>query len=275
MLITDRNYSKQSVVTRLGEGLSISGVLSNEGIKRSLDAVLDYIAAAKKAGVKDIHIFATQAVRAAQNSDYFKKLFYNQTGYDLEVLDSADEALCGFLGAVSDMSQEINIAVLDIGGASTEITIGVSPNQSIYSKSLPIGAVSLRDLYLNDITQFESQINKELDRLGCIKADTFVGIGGTFGSLSAILLGLKTYDARKTHNSIIMYNALQDLKKSLWQKDDAQIYNEYPFLGQRAKTIKYGALWALELMKRLNINAIQISEKDILEGYCILKNIKA
>ncbi len=273
MLLTGQNYSKQSKVTRLGEGLSLSGVLSEAGVKRSLDAVLGYLAAAKKAGAQDIHIFATQAARIAKNSDYLKKLIYNQTGLDLEILDGATEALCGFLGAASDMPERVNIGVIDIGGASTEITVGVSPQKIIFSKSLPIGAVSLRDLYLNDQNQFKSQIIEALEQCGQIKAESFAGVGGTFCSLSAMLLGLKAYDAQKTHNSIIKYGALQNLQKSLWPKDENQIYNEYEFLGERAKTIKYGALWALELMGHLNIKAIQISEKDNLEGYCILKNI--
>lgn len=275
MMFAGDSFSKQSIVTRLSEGLYLSGYLSDESIKRTLEAITNYVNLARQAGTQDIHIFGTQAMRQAKNAQTFQKIIYDKTGCVVEILDSQTEALCGFLGATSDIHKDSKVCVIDIGGASTEITVGIPPQEKIiYSKSIEIGVVTLKDLFFSDTQKFDSLIKDAIREYGLIDADYFVGIGGTFSSLSAMIMGLKTYDASKVDNSKINIIDLQKLKDHLWHQDSTQIYNEYQFLGQRAQVIKYGALWSLELMKHFKISTIQASEKDSLEGYCVINNIK-
>lgn len=274
LMIVGQAYSKQSVVTRLGEGLSFTGRLSQESMDRTLKVVLFFINEAKDAGAEDIHIFGTQAMRTAQNAEAFRRVIFEASGINVEVLDGQTEALCGFLGAASNLPQNINTAVIDIGGASTEITIGVPPKEILYSKSVPIGTVALRDLHLDDKLKFDDLISSSLDIYGKIDAQNYVGIGGAFCSLAAMVLGLKEYDAKVVDNSVITMEDIAAVFDKIWQKSEEEILSFYPFLGARARVIKFGALWAKELMRHFNIQKIYVSEKDNLEGYCILKNIK-
>ncbi|HEY8423499.1 MAG TPA: hypothetical protein VIL23_01920 [Clostridia bacterium] len=274
LMLTGQEYSKQSIIIRLGEGLSYTGVLSIDAMRRAVDAVSYFAGLAKDAGAKDIRIFATQAVRAAKNAGELKKMIFEACGLEVEVLDGKTEALCGFLGAAFNIPQNLTAAVIDIGGASTEITIGKPPKEISCSKSVPIGAVVLRDLYLQDQGRFEALIKESLDAFKEVKAQSFIGIGGTFCSLSAMIMNLKEYDSKKVDNSVISLNALEDLHKNIWEKDEQEILEKYSFLGQRARVIKFGAFWALSLMRRFDMPKIYVSEKDNLEGYCVLKNIK-
>jgi exopolyphosphatase/guanosine-5'-triphosphate,3'-diphosphate pyrophosphatase len=266
--------SKQSMVTRLGEGLSFTGLLSREGMNRTLDAVLFYVAEAKKSGAQKIHIFGTQAMRAAKNARDFRQMIFDKCGLDVDIIDGQTEALCGFLGAAGSLPKNTSAAVIDIGGASTEITIGVPPKEITYSKSVPVGTVALRDYYLNDKIRFDNLIKTALENYGKLTALSFVGIGGTFCSLSAMIMQLKEYDAQKVDNSKIEFEALNDLFQKIWPLEEEDILKEYGFLGKRARVIKFGALWTLELMRYNDIQKVIVSEKDNLEGYCVLKNIK-
>lgn len=274
LMLTGQEYSKQSIVTRLGEGLSFTGLLSEESMNRTLDAVLFFVNEAKKAGAQEIHIFGTQAMRAAKNAQDYRQMILDKCGVNVEIIDGQTEALCGFLGAAGSLPQNTLAAVIDIGGASTEITLGVPPQEIKYSKSVGIGTVALRDYYLKDNSKCADLIKNSLENYGKISAQSYVGIGGTFCSLSAMTMGLKEYDSKKVDNSEIKLEAIEDLFQKIWHLDEEDIIKDYGFLGKRARVIKFGALWTLELMKYNYIQKVIVSEKDNLEGYCILKNIK-
>ena len=275
LMLTGQKTVKHTMVTRLSEGLSTYSVLSDAAMQRTLKAIYDFIDIAKKSGAHNIYIFATEAMRTAGNADIFKRKVFSKTGIQIDVLKGTDEALCGFLGAASSQNKQL-IGVIDIGGASTEISIGNTDQNTglSYCKSLPIGTVRLRDLFYKDRQSAEEYIKKTILEYGNIQADSFIGIGGTFTSISSMLLGLKQYNSQAVDNSTIQLEKLQKLSDELWAKDDNQIYMSYPVIGaERAKVIRYGAVLAKSIMQMLGTNIISVSEKDNLEGYCILKKI--
>jgi exopolyphosphatase/guanosine-5'-triphosphate,3'-diphosphate pyrophosphatase len=275
LMLTGQKTVKHTMVTRLSEGLSTYSVLSDAAMQRTLKAIYDFIDIAKKSGAHNIYIFATEAMRTAGNADIFKRKVFSKTGIQIDVLKGTDEALCGFLGAASSQNKQL-IGVIDIGGASTEISIGNTDQNTglSYCKSLPIGTVRLRDLFYKDRQSAEEYIKKTILEYGNIQADSFIGIGGTFTSLSAMLLGLTEYDGEIVDNSVMQLEELHNLTEKLWTKDDNQIHASYPVLGkERAKVIRYGAILAFHIMQFLKISIMTVSEKDNLEGYCILKNI--
>ena len=277
LMLTDKKFEKQTQVTRLAEGLNSCGVLSEAAMERTLSVIQSYAEYSKQMGVQDIFIFATEAMRAAKNSDCFIERVFLNTGIKIDILSGNDEAMCGFLGAVSGQKKvSKTIGVIDIGGASTEIGIGKIgfKHELTYSKSLAIGTVRLREMFEKDLQGLLEYIKKTIKAYGEIKADSFTGIGGTFTSISSMLLGLKQYNSQAVDNSTIQLEKLQKLSDELWAKDDNQIYMSYPVIGaERAKVIRYGAVLAKSIMQMLGTNIISVSEKDNLEGYCILKKI--
>lgn len=277
LMLTDKKFEKSTQVTRLAEGLNSGGVLSESAMERTLSAVKSYVEYSKHIGVHNIYIFATEAMRAAKNSDCFIERVFLNTGVKIDILSGNDEAMCGFLGAVSGQSNiSKTIGIIDIGGASTEISIGKTDckNELTYSKSLAIGTVRLRDMFGEGLQSSNEYIKKTIKAYGDLKADSFIGIGGTFTSLSAMLLNLKEYNSQVVDNSTISLKKLKKLTDEIWTKDDNQILMSYPVLGfERAKVIKYGAILAKSIMQMLETNVVAVSETDNLEGYCILKKI--
>ena len=55
-------------VTRLGEGLSRSGLISRPALQRTTEAVDQFVADAKKNGAEVIRIVGTMALRTASNA---------------------------------------------------------------------------------------------------------------------------------------------------------------------------------------------------------------
>ena len=61
---------KTTIMTKLGEGLNASGRLGEEPVKRTVDVIKKFAEEARTVGAQ-INVFATEAVRAAENSADF------------------------------------------------------------------------------------------------------------------------------------------------------------------------------------------------------------
>src|SRR5207248_3603344 len=108
-----------------------------------------------------------------------------------------------FVGATSDLPAGTHM-VCDIGGGSTELTVGKEgPTATV---SLDVGSVRLKERLLRSdpptapqVQGVYSRIKDELEKtnfeLMVSRKETLVGVGGTITTLAAVVLGLRTYDA--------------------------------------------------------------------------------
>jgi Ppx/GppA phosphatase family len=113
-----------SRIVRLGEGLAASGVLSEEAIARTLDAL--QICAGKIAfrRIASGRYVATEACRRATNCDEFLARVRAETGLDIEIISTPEEARLVVSGCAPLLNPRIPYAVVfDIGGGSTEIVL--------------------------------------------------------------------------------------------------------------------------------------------------------
>jgi len=107
--------------TRLFMGLTQDGALSQEAMDRVVSAVTALKKQAENAGAEgEIALYATSAARDCTNALYFQKYLENETGLTLSIITGEEEAELAYL-AVSDGRDTL---VIDIGGGSTELTLG-------------------------------------------------------------------------------------------------------------------------------------------------------
>ena len=142
LMVSDgtKTLYKRVNTTRLSEGLGLTGKLTEAAMSRTADAAAEFVRAAEADGCGEIYAFATEAVRSASNGGEFVAMAAAR-GVTVDVVRGETEAKLGFYGAYSGGRQ----AVLDIGGASTELAIGGEDGME-YGKSLHIGSVRIKDL---------------------------------------------------------------------------------------------------------------------------------
>jgi len=121
--------------TRLGEGLRDGGSLLPAAVDRTLAAVRDFTSRARAHGA-ELASIATSAVRRADDAAAFGERMRAETGVPLRVLDGKTEAQASFRGATFGSGAAIGrgaargaaagrrVAVLDVGGGSTECAVG-------------------------------------------------------------------------------------------------------------------------------------------------------
>ena len=263
LLLKGKKYVE---TTALGSGLAHNNLLSEPSISQTVNAVISFYDFAIDNGASEVFVFATEAVRCADNRLQFLNIL-EDFNIKVDVLTKEWEAKVGFLGAYTGGKQ----AILDIGGASSELIIGEN-NVILYNHSLPIGAVRLADIFNGNIRELSYYIKlrlKEYYTTPCF--DELISIGGTSSTIVAILESLDPYDETKVHGYKLTKKAIWDCINKIFAMPLEARYNIKGLPPKKAGVIAPGGLLLYHIMDYLKIDVCTVSELDNLEGYLSLK----
>lgn len=261
-------------LTRLGQGVDATGRFHPDALARTFDAMADFGAQLDALGVRHRRVVATSAARDAANSAEFFAGVRARLGVDAEIISGEEEAGLSYSGAVTalpDLAQPV--LVMDIGGGSTELVLG-SDGAPSAAVSLDVGSVRLRERFLHsdppttaEVEAARSHVDALLDASGIAfgQVATWVGVGGTVTSLSALAQGLPTYDRALVHGSTLTLDDLSTLARRLLAMPVAEVTTLPTMVPGRADVICGGALVCATVGARL-AGPLLVSEADILDG---------
>ncbi len=262
----ERTLSKSIATTRLGEGLAVTGRLSEKRIADTLEAINIFIDKAVIFGVslENVFIFATESVRSASNGGDFVNAVYELSGIKIDVVGGELEAKLGFNGAYSGGAVA---AVVDIGGASTEITVG-DADGIIYSCSRPIGCVRIRDRCGEDEGAITEYVDDVISSYGDIpNVDRAVFVAGTASTVAMMCLEEDVYDASKVQDLYVTKDRLCELT-AIVKNTPLSIRSNIKGLPEKRSDIIYGGMALVKaILERLGLDGFYFSDRDNLEGY--------
>ena len=258
---------KQVRTTALAKGLALSGTLSSAAIEDTLAAVVQLYDFACNSGAKQVYVFATEAVRIAQNAaEFINRL--EDFGISIEILTAEQEAKTGFLGAYTKDIQ----AILDIGGASSELACGDNKGL-LYWHSLAIGAQKLADTFSGNIRELSFYIKERIAEYEKVPAfGSLVAIGGTATTIVAIKEALEPYDANVVQGYILQAKDILLIAKEIFAMPLPARYNIKGLPAKKVTVIAPGALLLYHIMEYLGAESCIVSENDNMEGYLLLKS---
>jgi exopolyphosphatase/guanosine-5'-triphosphate,3'-diphosphate pyrophosphatase len=135
-------------VLRLAEQVGPDDQLSKAGEKALLRAVQNATEQATKQGCDDFLALVTSAIRDAGNGLEVLERVRDRTGVALQVLSGEDEARLTFFAVRRWFGWSAGrLMVLDIGGGSLEMAVGVDEEPEV-ALSLPLGAGRMTRKYL-------------------------------------------------------------------------------------------------------------------------------
>jgi exopolyphosphatase/guanosine-5'-triphosphate,3'-diphosphate pyrophosphatase len=182
-------------VTRLGESVFQTGVISPEAMAGTIRALKRFHKAVQLHIVDKVRVVATSAMRDARNAGAFTEWVKSATGWNVEVISGLEEGRLIHLGVVThEVGARGRCLMIDLGGGSCEVTL--SDRGSIKSMvSLPLGAVRLQEQFLQsdppakaDIARLKQFIERELRRadkkLGPVRVGLVVATSGTAAALA-------------------------------------------------------------------------------------------
>lgn len=248
-------------ITTLGEGLLLTGRLKPEAVKRTAEAVKKFYGLAVSEGADKVFVFATEAVRAAENGGDFITLM-KENGIDVDLVSKDKEAEYGFLGAYTGGI----CAILDIGGASAEIAVG-DENGIVYKKSLPLGAVRLKD-YSDDAAEMEEYVKSVAkDYLPLPKFDRLIAIGGTPTTYAAIKLKSEPYDPKAVNGTELTLGEIREITERIAAtpyEDRKNIKGLHP---KKVPFAVQSGVLLYTISEIIGAERLTVSESDNLEGY--------
>ena len=251
----------------MGEGLSFSGSMKDEAIERTALAVADFVNRAKAEKTDKLYAFATAAVRSASNKAQFLARVKQLCGLEIDVISGETEAKIGILGALGNNDG----GIIDVGGASTEVTFRAG-GRTVYSKSVNVGTVRLFDLAARNKQQLLRIISEKIEEYGEFSAENvnMRAIGGTATRLAAIKHNLLQYTPEVTDGTNFTVGELEKYADGLLSTP-VEIIRANTICSASAEVIGGGCLLLAEIMKKLKIKSLTVSERDNLEGYIIYK----
>ena len=147
-------------MTRLGDGVFTSRRLSDQAMMRGLEVIRHLVTLARNKGYERIAGVATSAVREARNGGEFLDHVAQQTGLIVRVITGAEEARLIFLGVQNSVAlPDLPTLVIDIGGGSVEVIVG-NRDTVFHARSLKLGAIRLKDLYLTKTPPSKSMMHE-------------------------------------------------------------------------------------------------------------------
>ena len=278
LLLTDsegNELERLMRMTRLGQGVDVTGELAPEAIARTTQVLAEYSTRIRALGATRIRAVATSAARDARNGADFFDAAERALGVRPELLSGDAEARLSFSGATLGLARDdAPFLVVDLGGGSTEFVLGT--NQPEAAISLQMGCVRMSERHLRsdpptsaELTACQSDVRRGLARvrevMDVTKARTVIGLAGTVTALSAMQLGLAHYDATRTHHSRLTAEQLANLCARLAR---ATVSERRLLLVEpaRAEVIVGGAVVLATLMSELELSELLVSERDILDG---------
>jgi exopolyphosphatase/guanosine-5'-triphosphate,3'-diphosphate pyrophosphatase len=265
-------------ITRLGQGVDRSGLLSEAAQNRSLVALKDYARQCQNLAVDEVVVVGTSALRDAANREAFIHRLEQECGWKLRVLSGEEEARYSFAAVCCglDLQGQEALAV-DVGGGSTELIRGKDGALTAWV-TLQLGSVRLTERYLvsdppvdEECRRVAAFIDRELayQCAGWRAPDTpqtMVGIAGTFTTLAAIAQGLKTYSHSDVHGSRLTRAGVQRLI-ALFESQSAIQRRQIPGLDPgRADVILAGSLLVERIMAFFNVDQALISDQGVRYG---------
>lgn len=277
---------RRTKIVRLGQGVDATGAFHPDALTRTFAAAREYADVINDHDIPTdrIRFVATSASRDVSNRDEFFDGIRDRVGVTPDVITGDEEAALSFAGALAGATDpQTPVLVTDLGGGSTELIIGNADGSAEHAVSLDIGSVRLTERFWNadppnpdDLDRAGAYVDQLLDgqspstgsgqRFDWPAIRTWIGVAGTMTTLAAIDLDLTEYDRSKVHGHRIAIQDVQSIFDRLASLSAARIRELGTVHPQRADVITAGALIAARIAARLHVDALIVSEADILDG---------
>jgi exopolyphosphatase/guanosine-5'-triphosphate,3'-diphosphate pyrophosphatase len=283
-------------IARLGEGVDRTHRISEAAYERFIAIFREHQKTIAEFKCDCIIACATSAMRDAENRDEIIQRTKRDSGIEIEILSGEVEARLTYRGAVMGMTTLQtppsvgggDIAVVDIGGGSTEISVGTGDLFET-GVSLDIGAVRLTERYfaINPIpteaigearqiiraalnhppTHGRSYVAPSYSASLHRRESSLIAVAGTPTTLAAMHQNMKAFDAAKVHGYVLQRDDIEHMMEILFHLDTATLLTRFPAVNKsRADILPAGTLILTEVMDFLGATQCTVSTQGLRYG---------
>ncbi len=288
-----RPTARVTTVVRLGQGVDRTGRLHPDAVARTRACIAGYAPRLEAYGPARRLLVATSVLRDAADGREFLEALERDFALPWRVVSGEEEGALAFRGGTSWLAAPAGVPgagsgggsdavpdpllLVDIGGGSTEFAIGLAGRAPAFVRSLDVGVVRLTERFFGadpptttEVAALSGHVAAAVAR--GVPADLraavggAVGVAGTYTTLVAHKLGMREYDAQLVQGHVL---TLADIEAAvaLFARFTSAERGRLPGIQPgREDVILAGALIAREACAAFGLDAVCVSEADILEG---------
>jgi exopolyphosphatase/guanosine-5'-triphosphate,3'-diphosphate pyrophosphatase len=257
-----RKVMEQRAYTRIGKDASKNGKITAEKVAEVAEVVTTQVRLAHEMGAEIVKTVATAAIRESKNRDKVVKEIEEAAQVEVDVLDEEEEGRFAFIGATKSLGHPVEgtIAVVDVGGGSSEVIYGTVPDGVTEVRSFKIGSGSLTEDHLESDPPTAGEIRALRDHISDFFAkeelerpDQAVAVGGSATSLRTLV------------GAVLEYETLERAVRVLSSDEIAEVAKRFELDSRRVKLLPAGVL-LLENFSGMLGMPLQIGKGGLREG---------
>ena len=257
-----RTVMEQRAYTRIGRDSNKDGAISSPKVAEVAEVVATQVRLAEELGAKAIRTVATAAIREATNRKDVAAEIGRVANVEVDVLSEEEEGRLAFIGATKTLGHPVEgpIAVVDVGGGSSEIIFGTVAGGVSLVRSFKIGSGSLTEDHLASDPPSASEVRALRDAI----ADTFKGVEVDQPE-QAVAVGGSATSLRKLVGTVLEYETLERGVRVLCGDPIADVARRFELDPRRVQMLPAGVL-LLEKLSELLGQPLQIGKGGLREG---------
>ena len=289
-----------SRIVRLGEGLVANNRLSDPAMSRTIDALRICAGKVRRNGTSRVRAVATEACRRAANGPDFVDREFQESGIQLEIIETQEEARLALTGCASlydpPAGGEGYALLFDIGGGSTQVTWlrldapsagSAQPELTALGfVSLPCGVVNLSERFgavenaagfvsldtyaavCEHVAALLEPFEREHDIAAHVAAGRvqMVGTSGTVTTLTGVLLDLPRYNRSRVDGRALTFQDIDRGRNQLMALDRSG-RAAHPCIGpQRADLVIAGCAVLQAICDAWPVGMLTVADRGLREG---------
>ena len=255
LLIVDENGQtrhKESVQTRLGEGLYKDMNITPEAMDRGVECFYHFKQILDKYNIAGLRVIATAGCRMAQNREEFIRKVYAESLIKIEIINGYEEARLNLKGSLEHAKGRSRYVVLyDLGGGSTEITLATNEDnpQILQTVSVPWGARNAAEAFnlvnpdkeqadklAAEIRNYAAKFVQDANLDDLRQQIYFLATSSTPLRLAAMVYNFDQYNRDKADGLIITRPQMDEKIKAICQTPQAELAKN-PCIGDKRSYI--------------------------------------
>jgi exopolyphosphatase / guanosine-5'-triphosphate,3'-diphosphate pyrophosphatase len=269
-----------TTVVRLGQGVDKTGRLHEDAVARTHACLTGYAPRIEAFGPARRLLIATSVLRDAGDGRQFLKAMRYEFGLPWRILSGQEEGTLAFRGGTSWLATDDApdpVLLVDIGGGSTEFALGSAGEPPAFVRSLDVGVVRLTERFFHHDPPAAAEVAALTGHVAAAIAVAVpaelraavrgaVGVAGTYTTLVANKLGMTEYDGRLVQGHVLTLAEIDATAARFAALTSAERGRLPGIQPGREDVILAGALIAVEACRAFDLDAVSVSEADLLEG---------
>lgn len=258
----------EKVLCGLGRGLAATGRLNEAGVERALACLERFAVLVRAMGVARFDLFATAAVREADNGATFVAEVERRAGAKVAVLSGEEEGRLSALGVLAGAPGAEGVCG-DLGGGSLEL-VELAGGALGEAATLGLGPFHLMEKGDPGGGAVRAEIDRQLDTVDWLESrrgSIIYPVGGAWRTLARIHMEQNGYPLHIIHGYTLPGKVAGEFSLLIARTSRRSLARIPGVQKERAETLPYGAAVLQRLIQRFAPREVTFSANGLREGH--------